>query len=150
MRTQLPPRKGAQRFPTFRPMSVVAKRSPMSVTAEVLFPVIDVPHNPRSGVLVWHNFYHYCSETSIVAWLYHGLPACQVSFWSIQPFGHNTPRSQTGQDRQTRKRSDSTRQTVLQTVTEKLNSSSVGSCHLRHGNAVTILVEREVMQNVRK
>jgi len=27
-----------------------------------------------------------------------GLPACQVSFWSIQPFGHNTPTLQT--DRQ--------------------------------------------------
>ena len=25
-----------------------------------------------------------------------GLPACQVSSWSIQPFGHNTPTSQTG------------------------------------------------------
>jgi len=34
-----------------------------------------------------------------------GLPARQVSSWSIQPFGHNTPTSQTdrtGQDRQTR------------------------------------------------
>jgi len=29
-----------------------------------------------------------------------GLPACQVSSWSIKPFGHNTPTSQTGQDRQ--------------------------------------------------
>jgi len=28
-----------------------------------------------------------------------GLPACQVSLWSKQPFGHNTPTSQTGQDR---------------------------------------------------
>ena len=30
-----------------------------------------------------------------------GLPACQVSFWSIQPFGHNAPTLQTyrtGQD----------------------------------------------------
>ena len=26
-----------------------------------------------------------------------GLPACQVSSWSIQPFGHSTPASQTGQ-----------------------------------------------------
>jgi len=26
-----------------------------------------------------------------------GLPPCQVSSWSIQPFGHNTPMSQTGQ-----------------------------------------------------
>jgi len=26
-----------------------------------------------------------------------GLPPCQVSSWSIQPFGHNTPTPQTGQ-----------------------------------------------------
>ena len=42
-----------------------------------------------------------------------GLPACQVSSWSIQPFGHNTPTSQTGQ------RSDSIGRTVLQTVAQK-------------------------------
>jgi len=46
-----------------------------------------------------------------------GLPAWQVSScWSVQPFGHNTPMSQTGQGRQ---RSDSIGQTVLQTVTQK-------------------------------
>jgi len=28
-----------------------------------------------------------------------GLPPCQVSSWSIQPFGHNTPKLQT--DRRT-------------------------------------------------
>jgi len=33
-----------------------------------------------------------------------GLPARQISFWSVQPFGHNTPTSRTGHDRQ---RSDS-------------------------------------------
>jgi len=27
-----------------------------------------------------------------------GLPACQVSSWSLQPFGHSAPTSQTGQD----------------------------------------------------
>jgi len=31
------PRKGAQQPPTFRPMSIVAKRSPISATAELLF-----------------------------------------------------------------------------------------------------------------
>jgi len=46
-----------------------------------------------------------------------GLRACQVSFWSIQPFGHNTPTLQTGQtewqiwqtgqDTKDRQRSDS-------------------------------------------
>jgi len=31
-----------------------------------------------------------------------GLPPYQVTSWSIQPFGHNTPTSQTGrQDRTT-------------------------------------------------
>jgi len=31
-----PPRKGAQQPPTFRSMSIVAKRSPISATAELL------------------------------------------------------------------------------------------------------------------
>jgi len=30
------------------------------------------------------------------------LPACRVSSWSVQPFGHNTPTLQTGQNRQDR------------------------------------------------
>ena len=43
-----------------------------------------------------------------------GLPRCQVSSWSIQPFGHSAPMSQTGQtDRQW---SDRIGRTVLQTV----------------------------------
>ena len=45
-----------------------------------------------------------------------GLPPYQVASWSIEPFGHNTPTSQTdrqtGQDRQ---RSDSIGRIVLQT-----------------------------------
>jgi len=32
-----PPKKGAQQPPTFQPMSVVAKRSPISATAQLLF-----------------------------------------------------------------------------------------------------------------
>ena len=32
-----PPRKGAKQPPTFGPMSVVVKRSPISATAELLF-----------------------------------------------------------------------------------------------------------------
>jgi len=31
-----------------------------------------------------------------------GIPPYQVASWSIQPFGYNTPTSQTGQDRQWR------------------------------------------------
>jgi len=45
-----------------------------------------------------------------------GLPPRQVSFWSIQPIGHNTPTLQTGQ---TGQRSDSIGRTVLQTVIQK-------------------------------
>jgi len=51
-----------------------------------------------------------------------GLPACQVSSWSIQSFGHSTPTSQTGQtgqDRTDRQRSDSIGRTVSQTVVQK-------------------------------
>ena len=49
-------------------------------------------------------------------------PACQVSSWSVdQPFGHNKPTSQTGQDRQTdRQRCDGIGRTVLQKVAQKL------------------------------
>jgi len=41
MVTQLPPRKGSQQPPTFRPMSIVAKRSPISTTAELSFQIIE-------------------------------------------------------------------------------------------------------------
>ena len=36
-----PPQKGAQQSRTFRPMSIVAKRSPISATAELLFVLHD-------------------------------------------------------------------------------------------------------------
>ena len=53
-----------------------------------------------------------------------GLPPCQVSSWSIQPFVHNTPtlqtdRGQTGRTGQDRQRSDRLGRTVLQTVKKK-------------------------------
>jgi len=55
-----------------------------------------------------------------------GLPACQVSSSSIQPFGHSTPTSQTGQDRQTDRQtcqwSDSIGRTVLQMVAQKMET----------------------------
>jgi len=50
--------------PTFRPMSIVAKRLPISVTVELLFPMIDACHNPHSGVLVWHNLYQLFTNVS--------------------------------------------------------------------------------------
>jgi len=52
------------------------------------------------------------------------LPPCQVSSWSIQPFGHNTPTSQTGQTGQDRQWSDSIGRTVLQTVTQNKGLTS--------------------------
>jgi len=36
-----PPRNGAQQPPTFRPMSIVARRSPVSATAELLFTLLN-------------------------------------------------------------------------------------------------------------
>ena len=49
-----------------------------------------------------------------------GLPPRQVSSWSMQPFGHNTPTSQTDRhDRQTGQRSNSIGGTVLQTAAQK-------------------------------
>ena len=66
-----------------------------------------------------------------------GLPPCQVSSWSIQPFGHNTPTLQTEQrgqiaqdrqtDRQTGQRSDSIGRTVLQTVAQNSATVTVGT-----------------------
>ena len=52
-------------------------------------------------------------------WRGQGLPPCQVSSLSIQPFGNNTPTSQTdrtGQDRTDRQ--DNIGRTVLQTVAQ--------------------------------
>jgi len=44
-----------------------------------------------------------------------GLPACQVSSWSVQPFGHSARTSQTDRtDRQDRQRTDSIGRTVAQ------------------------------------
>jgi len=52
-----------------------------------------------------------------------GLPAWQVSSWSILPFGHNTPMLQTErQTDRTGQQSDSIGRTVLQTVTQKLQA----------------------------
>jgi len=38
---------------------------------------------------------------SSTKWPGRGLPACQVSCWSVQPFGHSTPTLQRGQTGQT-------------------------------------------------
>jgi len=46
-----------------------------------------------------------------------GLPACQVTSWSIKPFGHNPTTLQA--DRTDRQQSDSIGRTVLQMVAQK-------------------------------
>ena len=66
-----------------------------------------------------------------------GLPACQVSSWSVKPFGHNTPTSQT--DRQ---RSDSIGRTVLQTVAQKLKPGLLASYDIRPGNGEGLVLFR--------
>ena len=50
-----------------------------------------------------------------------GLPACQGTSGSVQPFGHSARTSKT--DRQDIQRSDSIGRTVLQTVAQKLSSN---------------------------
>ena len=45
-----------------------------------------------------------------------GLPPCQVSFWSIQPFGHSTLTSQTDRTDMTGQWSDSIGWTILKMV----------------------------------
>ena len=44
MGTQVPPQKGAPQPPTFRPVSVVAKQSPISATAELRLCVFFAGH----------------------------------------------------------------------------------------------------------
>ena len=58
------------------------------------------------------------------------LPPYQVAFWSIQPFGHNTPTLQTGQtDRQ---RYDSTGRTVYTNGRPRINKSGCSSAVNRY------------------
>jgi len=61
-----------------------------------------------------------------------GLPACQVSSWSVQPFGHSARTSQTEQDRHIGQWSHSIAWTVLQTVTQKLVTCT-GIVFIHHG-----------------
>jgi len=53
MAIQLPSRKGAQP-PNFRPMSIVAKRSPISATAEHLY-----KRSPKTKFSTPHNFVNF-------------------------------------------------------------------------------------------
>jgi len=52
----------------------------------------------------------------------------QVASWFIQPFGHHTPTSETDRQDQSGQRSYSIRQTVLQTIVQKLNQSVSWKC----------------------
>jgi len=69
---------------------------------------IDISQKERGLLCPFRGGARYPSNT---VWPGRGVPACQVSSWSIQPFGHNTPTSQTDRqdrtDRQHRQRSDS-------------------------------------------
>jgi len=68
-------------------------------------------HGPKIGgcALLWRGMGFHLIQCR----LHQGLPPCQDSSWSIQPFGHNTPTLQT--DRQTdRQRTDSIGRTVYQ------------------------------------
>ena len=48
-----PPQKAAQKPPTFWPMSIVAKRSPISATAELVY-LIGILSKATTG---WANFF---------------------------------------------------------------------------------------------
>ena len=59
---------------------------------------------------------------SNIMWPGWGLPACQVSSWFVQPYGHSARTLQTDRQtdrQQTGQHSDSIGQTVLQTVAQK-------------------------------
>jgi len=64
----------------------------------------------KMGGRIWYDSINYifmhpwgggAGSPSNTMWPGPGLPACQVSSWSIKPFGHSTPTSQPGQDGQT-------------------------------------------------
>jgi len=74
-----------------------------------------------------------------------GLPLYQLASGYIQPFGHNTPTSQTDrqidrQDRADRQRSDSTWRTVIQRVAQKTSIRSTLMCR----NKDLVLLNRRV------
>ena len=90
----------------------------MTASSKLRWPIDHAGNDKyRTGVKDW-----WISQTmriflNLAQWgLGLGLPPCQVASWSIQPFGHNTPRLQT--DRQDRQRSDSIGQTVLRKVAQ--------------------------------
>jgi len=98
------PQKGAD--PNFRPMSIVAKR-----LAGWRFH-LEIDPSPghivkKIKINLKNKNWGWCAPIFEGEWGPHltqcglgrGLPPRQVSSWSIQPFGHNTPMSQT--DRQT-------------------------------------------------
>ena len=79
-----------------------------------------------------------------------GLPACQVSSWCVQAFGHSARTSQT--DRQadrSGRRSDSVGRTVLQTVAPK--SEILHFVHVKHASSVTFYhLSNRYLSNIMK
>jgi len=67
-----------------------------------------------------------------------GLPACQVSSWSVKPFGQNTPTLQTDRTGQDRQRSDSIGRTILQTVAQKITLHSLQTARNFQGAKFTL------------
>jgi len=90
----------------------------MTASSKLRWPIDHAGNDKyRTGVKDWWISQTMTIFLNLAQWgLGLGLPPCQVASWSIQPFGHNTPRLQT--DRQDRQRSDSIGQTVLRKVAQ--------------------------------
>jgi len=89
------------------------------------------PSSIPSGILIhaaiwpqqiWDENWVGVGSPSNIMWPGWGLPACQVSSWFVQPYGHSARTLQTDRQtdrQQTGQHSDSIGQTVLQTVAQK-------------------------------
>ena len=78
-----------------------------------------------------------------------GLLACQVSSWSVHPFGHSARTSQT--DRTDRQRTYSIGRTVLQTVAQKLEQKYLKQwpkLNQRYSNAQDVMQHKMTPQEV--
>jgi len=100
-----------------RPKTIKEARSPTSVYAENAEVEIRwKPHKRTVPLSMGKELGPHLTQCG----LGRGLPPCQVSSRSIQPFGQNKATLQTDRtDRQTGQRSDSIGRTVSQTVAQK-------------------------------
>ena len=68
-----PPRQGAQKLPTFQPMSIVGKRSPISATAKLWFSYgfrTGSPHN-KKPVSIKHKCYYASTDEMFNTYFFH-------------------------------------------------------------------------------